>query len=236
MSESEENVSSKPLALGFSSSSSTSTTTLPSSSPTSFSRYPPTPTSSSSSSSSADVVLLSKDVAALHSAIRNEDPVTVRSILKESQSKGRTYYNKVLSANLQNHTAKSLATAFGHQPTINAVNEKMPFSETDKQELFTAIVEGKGIVVQRILREGKEFKDLLLTSRDSKGWTCMHYAANNGNADILFLLVDNGANPELRDNRNRTPLDIAKEQGKREAIKFLSSTDAGCTVVSCSLS
>lgn len=54
----------------------------------------------------------------------------------------------------------------------------------------------------------------------------LHYAACFGRPSIAKILLKNGANPELRDEEGKTPLDKARErmdEGHREVAAILES-------------
>ena len=54
----------------------------------------------------------------------------------------------------------------------------------------------------------------------------LHYAACFGRANIVKILLHHGANPDLRDEEGKTPLDKARERGEeshRECVQILQS-------------
>jgi ankyrin repeat protein len=51
--------------------------------------------------------------------------------------------------------------------------------------------------------------------------TPLNYAAANGNADIIRLMVEEGADVNQVDVRGNTPLLSAKKAGKTEAVQLL---------------
>jgi hypothetical protein len=55
------------------------------------------------------------------------------------------------------------------------------------------------------------------------GWTPLHFAAVSGAVDAAKALLENGANPLLRDNNNRTFLDIANQMGSCLALEAIGS-------------
>ena len=63
--------------------------------------------------------------------------------------------------------------------------------------------------------------------RNHSGEGVLHYlAAFDVDPAIFKLLIDAGADRNLRDNRGRTPLDVAEEKGNRVAAEFLRSVGA----------
>ena len=58
------------------------------------------------------------------------------------------------------------------------------------------------------------------------GQSALIYAANNGNAPITNLLLENGANVNDQDNEGNTPLMIASERGHPETVKLLIESGA----------
>ena len=51
--------------------------------------------------------------------------------------------------------------------------------------------------------------------------TPLYEAARNGHADILHLLLDKGAKPDIADENGDTPLKAAAREGRKEAVKLL---------------
>jgi ankyrin repeat protein len=45
---------------------------------------------------------------------------------------------------------------------------------------------------------------------DMDGTTSLHHAAENGNKDLVFALLENGADPFAKDVRGQTPIDVAR--------------------------
>ncbi len=72
--------------------------------------------------------------------------------------------------------------------------------------------------VARLLNAGA-----IASPRESHGFTALHMAAVTGNGDLIRLLLDHGADPDARDNRGRTPLDLARQEKSKPAIALLAS-------------
>jgi ankyrin repeat protein len=52
------------------------------------------------------------------------------------------------------------------------------------------------------------------------GETALHGAASHGANDIIRLLAERGAKLDVKDKRNRTPLDIAEGGRERGAVAY----------------
>jgi len=63
---------------------------------------------------------------------------------------------------------------------------------------------------------------------DDEGRTGMHYAAINGNLQIIAILVKGGAKLDPKEKLGNTPLHLAADRSQVEAAKLL--LDAGATV------
>ncbi|CAE8624810.1 unnamed protein product [Polarella glacialis] len=66
-----------------------------------------------------------------------------------------------------------------------------------------------------IMKEGEDPED-----RDVRGWTAMHYAAHYGHLDVFAELLRCSADPTARDNRSKTPLQVAQAADKEFASKL----------------
>ncbi len=53
------------------------------------------------------------------------------------------------------------------------------------------------------------------------GWTPLHDAVLKSNSRIVKILLENGANPMMGNNKGGTPMDMATEFGKGEIVKLL---------------
>ena len=58
----------------------------------------------------------------------------------------------------------------------------------------------------------------------SGGLTPLHRVSQNGRVEVARLLFEHGANVEVKNERGKTPLDVALEEQHDEIIKILSST------------
>ncbi|XP_047435062.1 cyclin-dependent kinase inhibitor 2A [Mugil cephalus] len=55
----------------------------------------------------------------------------------------------------------------------------------------------------------------------STGTTPLHDAARTGFVDTVRLLVESGADPQARDNKNCLPVDLARQNGHADVVAFL---------------
>ncbi|HET6372058.1 MAG TPA: ankyrin repeat domain-containing protein, partial [Candidatus Polarisedimenticolia bacterium] len=58
-------------------------------------------------------------------------------------------------------------------------------------------------------------------NRPRAGWTPLHYAAAYDLRDVMTMLLERGAEPGARDDAGVTPLDVAVQEGRKEAARLL---------------
>tara|TARA_B100001769_G_C21825095_1_gene448320 strand:- start:35 stop:313 length:279 start_codon:yes stop_codon:yes gene_type:complete len=67
-------------------------------------------------------------------------------------------------------------------------------------------------------------KDVDVNIKNSFSWTALHIASWVGNYDVVQYLIEQpNIISDIKDNRGRSPLDIAKSNGNSEIVHLLSS-------------
>lgn len=121
-------------------------------------------------------------------------------------------------------TPLHLAALYGREDIANLlitkganVNATMKFGITP---LLVAAQFNQPQIV-RLLSELPNNK-VAINHADQEGFTALHFAAQNGDVIIARLLIDRGANVNLRDKTNQaTPLTIAIENNHLEMVQLL---------------
>ena len=107
----------------------------------------------------------------------------------------------------------------------------------DKEVINQCDDENRTAVFHAILAASKEITIQLLNNvpdlnwRDNKGWSPLHYAAQEYLVDIVALLIEAGANLEVKDNHGNTPLWRAtfSSNGRGKIIQLLLAKGADRT-------
>ena len=58
-----------------------------------------------------------------------------------------------------------------------------------------------------------------------KGHTLITYAAREGNLDVFRVLMSHGANPDLKNGKNKTAREVAVTSDNKDIIKYLKTTN-----------
>jgi ankyrin repeat protein len=85
--------------------------------------------------------------------------------------------------------------------------------------LVSSIGEGKVDEVKDLVRAGANVN--YQPSRSGLGYTPLHWAIYEDNYQAAKFLLENGANPNIKDRRGQTPMDFLKEQNSEEAEELL---------------
>ncbi|CAF3807089.1 unnamed protein product [Rotaria sp. Silwood1] len=120
------------------------------------------------------------------------------NILKELIDRYKTQGNSIL--NLLTFFAKESASldllqyAFGDKTNPNILTD----------DIFLSACQGQNNIdtVQWLLNEGGGFKSKINTCTDAKGMTGLMHAAYNQSYSIVKLLLENGADPHIKDHNN----------------------------------
>jgi uncharacterized protein len=93
----------------------------------------------------------------------------------------------------------------------------------------SAEIRSEGTLLHLAARKGSveiaamllEKKPDLLSIKDRDGDTPLHAAAENGYAEVAAFLIEKGADPNLKNFSNRTPLYLAQKQNHAEVVELL---------------
>jgi ankyrin repeat protein len=118
-------------------------------------------------------------------------------------------------------SALMVAAAKGHVAATRLIIESGADVNTTDVYLWTPLIraayENRRDVVSTLLEH--EYMDI--HHRDEHGATALHHAANQGNGEIVELLVIHGADPGIRDAQGRTASMTAFEMGHTELGQYL---------------
>ncbi|MDB4951188.1 MAG: Ankyrin [Gemmatimonadetes bacterium] len=91
-----------------------------------------------------------------------------------------------------------------------------------EQPVIEAAKAGDAAAAERALSDGAGVDE-----RDERGWTALCWAAGGGEAALVRLLIDRGADVTLTGTDSRTPLMIAKAAGRTEVAELLTAAEQG---------
>jgi len=91
--------------------------------------------------------------------------------------------------------------------------------------LQIAAIKGWTEMTELLLSAGA--KAVINEKDDVYHYTPLHHAAEQNNKALVKVLLDNGADREIKDDKGRTPLKIAEEKGHTEIIEMIRSCGVG---------
>ncbi|KAF2997730.1 hypothetical protein E8E14_002132 [Neopestalotiopsis sp. 37M] len=124
-------------------------------------------------------------------------------------------------------TPMHLAAEHGHLEIVKSLldiaevdAEVMQDNRQGKRPLHWAALGGHLEIVESLLESGR----VNLESPDHNKRTAMHHAATNGHLKIAKLLFEKGANPDVADAWNETPIYWTVKEGYEDVAEFLIQT------------
>ncbi len=90
---------------------------------------------------------------------------------------------------------------------------------TPLKNIHEAVRAGRLWEVKRFIDQGQNIE-----IKDHQGNSALMMAVQHGHIDIVYFLLEKGASRSLKNNKNQTPLDIAREKNHTEIIALLRST------------
>jgi len=64
--------------------------------------------------------------------------------------------------------------------------------------------------------------DAPVNAKQHGGWTALHSAADNGDLEMIRILLEHGADPLTQSDDGKTPAQIAQLKGRDQALQLLS--------------
>jgi len=107
------------------------------------------------------------------------------------------------------------------QPDFTSWNSKYP---KGLYPLQIAAIKGWTEMAELLLSAGA--RSVINEKDDIWHYTPLHHAAEQGNIALVKVLLDNGADKEIKDDQGRTPLKIAEEKGHKEIADLLQGRGA----------
>jgi ankyrin repeat protein len=107
---------------------------------------------------------------------------------------------------------------------INALEEAKILSDAGS-DVFAPAADGKTPTSVALSQGGAAvraiFSGAAINSRDGTGNTVLHYAAQTGKTDMIGILLELGANKNIRNIASESPADIAQRWNHRDAAAML---------------
>jgi ankyrin repeat protein len=107
-----------------------------------------------------------------------------------------------------------------YQEIINSLSKRVNELEQVQKDLFnflkkssselTTLQKKKAYQIARI--ESYLKKGARINTIDSNHRTVLHFAAKNGRLEVVNVILENGADPTIKDKEEKTPLDLVVEQ------------------------
>ena len=126
------------------------------------------------------------------------------------------------SANVDGYTPLHAAAQKGQQACLKTFLQHGADAKAKTHEGDTALhlAAGGGHYSCAELLLGR--KEVNIQARNRVGYTPLHSAVEAGHGDLVTLLLDNNAPPNLSDFSGATPLDIAERNENEKCVELLS--------------
>ena len=132
--------------------------------------------------------------------------------------------NPVLLAQYSPHgfTALAMAVHFGNEEIVRFLLRHGADANLFSQNgyhispLHTAVDANFEVIAKMLIEAGAEVNCV-----QSSGMTPLHYAAQNGNIELLIVLLEKGALVEYKNEQGKTASDLALLKGHREIANIL---------------
>lgn len=167
-----------------------------------------------------DVVREEDGCSPLHLAARNGRAEMVRTLLMCGA--------KIDRRDRDGHSPLHLAAAMKRGPAVRMLLKYgADPNEQDNEGDFCLLYLPQVYALSDMYKIFLAHPKINVNLQNHAGETALHYMAKFGSAaEVMKLMIDAGADCNIRDGGGRTPLDVAEANGKQEAAEFLRSVGA----------
>lgn len=143
-------------------------------------------------------------------AIKNDDPATIQQLLARGFDANtpdpQGQHGLMLAIREPSLKVASLLID-APKVNLNALNA------VGESPLMMAALKGHLALSDKLVKKGSDV--------NKTGWTPLHYAASNGHADVIKLLLENHAYIDAESPNGSTPLMMASMYGNPQSVKLL---------------
>ena len=106
---------------------------------------------------------------------------------------------------------------------VEAGNPVLQFSNDNDviDNYLISMVSGGNLTQSRLDQYLAKGLDINATTSDDDRYTACHFAAWDGNDEVLSMLIDSGANPDVVGGDTMTPLNLASSNGHLDCVELL---------------
>lgn len=80
----------------------------------------------------------------------------------------------------------------------------MKLDKAGRNRLINEVIDSNTTEIKKLLKEGED-----VNFQDKLGWSSLHYAAQSFNREIIIILLENNADPNLQDKNGNSPMSTA---------------------------
>jgi hypothetical protein len=136
-------------------------------------------------------------------------------------------YSPLLANNLKDKSTKEIQTEIKNRAKEKSLVNI--YSEIE-DKIVNVINSGNLNLLKKIFEENN---DLDINFQRNNGWTYLHYSVAQGENKITDFLLENGANPDIKNHINNYPLNYAVKYENIEIVKLLLEYHADVNIVDC---
>lgn len=146
-----------------------------------------------------------------------------------AQAEGQSYLEVLQSSDLAVACLPASAAARTIPPAAaRRRNPRQPSVEATVKAVFAAVDAGEPLALREVLErlESEAALNSVVNAKDKYGWSLLHVAASQDHVDVMLLLLEYGAQLEMKTAAGLSVWDVAQRAGSEEVLRLLSEYTA----------